>query len=69
MLIKCPECGRAISDTAKSCNYCGYDLEARKQKIVEEKIDMNKALADVRKNGDEETQKIVDIMKSCGFGF
>lgn len=23
-LIKCPECGQEISDTAKSCPHCGY---------------------------------------------
>ena len=25
-LIKCPECGKEISDTAKSCPNCGYKL-------------------------------------------
>lgn len=27
-LIKCPECGRDISDRAKSCPNCGYPIEA-----------------------------------------
>lgn len=26
-LIKCPECGQEISDTAKSCPHCGYKTE------------------------------------------
>ena len=26
-LIKCPECGREISDKSKQCIYCGYPLE------------------------------------------
>lgn len=26
-LIKCPECGREISDTAKNCIHCGYVLK------------------------------------------
>lgn len=26
-LIKCPECGKEISDTAKSCTNCGYRLK------------------------------------------
>ena len=30
-IIKCPECGREISDSANQCPNCGYDL--RKQKI------------------------------------
>lgn len=27
-LIKCPECGKEVSDKAKSCIHCGYPLEA-----------------------------------------
>ncbi len=27
MLIKCPECGKEISDKAKQCIHCGYPLE------------------------------------------
>ena len=26
-LIKCPECGKEISDTAKNCIHCGYVLK------------------------------------------
>lgn len=26
-LIKCPECGKDVSDTAKSCIHCGYVLK------------------------------------------
>ena len=26
-LIKCPECGREISNMAKACIHCGYPLE------------------------------------------
>lgn len=26
-LIKCPECGKEISDQAKACIHCGYPLE------------------------------------------
>lgn len=26
-LIKCPECGKEISDTAKNCIHCGYALK------------------------------------------
>lgn len=28
MLIKCPECGKEISDTSKKCIHCGFTLEA-----------------------------------------
>lgn len=26
-LIKCPECGREVSDTAPTCPHCGYQLK------------------------------------------
>lgn len=30
MLIKCPECGKDISDKSKSCIHCGYPLNESK---------------------------------------
>lgn len=30
-LIKCPECGREISDKSKACIHCGYPLNGRKK--------------------------------------
>lgn len=30
-LIKCPECGKNISDKAYQCIHCGYPLEPAKQ--------------------------------------
>ena len=29
-LIKCPECGKEISDTAKQCPNCGHPLTQKK---------------------------------------
>lgn len=29
-LIRCPECGRQISETARSCPSCGYSFEEKK---------------------------------------
>ncbi len=31
-LITCPECNKQISDTAKTCPSCGYDLNTQKNK-------------------------------------
>lgn len=31
-LIECPECGQEISDKAKKCIHCGYELQAEKNK-------------------------------------
>lgn len=28
-LIKCPECGKTVSDTARQCPHCGYNLQVR----------------------------------------
>lgn len=36
-LIKCPECGREISDKAPACPHCGYPLE--KSNVNQEKIE------------------------------
>ena len=35
-LIKCPECGKEVSDTAKTCVHCGYKLV--KKTSLKEKI-------------------------------
>ena len=32
-LIKCPECGKEISDTALSCPSCGYNMKVVNYKI------------------------------------
>ena len=29
-LIRCPECGKEISDKSKQCVHCGYPLEEQK---------------------------------------
>lgn len=31
-LINCPECGKEVSDTAKSCPHCGYELKKSETK-------------------------------------
>lgn len=36
-LVKCPECGKEISNTAKKCIHCGYRL-MRNQEYAEIKI-------------------------------
>lgn len=36
-LIKCPECGREVSDTANACINCGYDIKTYVDKIEKAK--------------------------------
>lgn len=43
-LIKCPECGKEISDKASSCPNCGYPIESLSQEgIVKIKVSVLKA--------------------------
>jgi hypothetical protein len=37
-LIKCPECGRDVSDTCKQCIHCGFDLTNVKNALPEKPI-------------------------------
>lgn len=44
-LIKCPECGKEVSDKAEKCPYCGYPIEEietvdKKENIKEEKYEV-----------------------------
>ena len=36
-IIKCPECQKEVSDSAVSCPFCGYGVEAHIKKEQEEK--------------------------------
>lgn len=47
-LIKCPECGKEISDTATACINCGYRLKGNTQKVLStsvKSVDKKKATA------------------------
>lgn len=33
-LIKCPECGKEISDMSETCIHCGYPLKKEKKAVV-----------------------------------
>lgn len=37
-MINCPECGKEISDTVKSCIHCGYPIKKAKKEIPIKKI-------------------------------
>lgn len=56
MLIKCPECGKEISDKSKQCIHCGYPLEEVKQDNNIEKIE--KTFCDRCKNY---TESIIEL--------
>lgn len=33
-MMKCPECGKEISDSAKACPNCGYPIKQKKSKLI-----------------------------------
>ena len=45
-MMKCPECGNEISDTAKTCPKCGYQIkvEATPEPSTEHKSDSSSTL-------------------------
>lgn len=48
-LIKCPECGKEISDKAQKCIHCGYPLKS-------EQLDINiTSDEDVKKHRNQRT--------------
>lgn len=64
-LIKCPECGKEISDAAKSCPNCGYPLknEAGESKIqVQQDILLQKQQAQQQRQGQKQK---VNKNKGC----
>lgn len=52
MLIKCPECGKEVSDNAVTCVHCGYPLTQKKE-------NMPKAVQAKRKDGLVVTSNII----------
>lgn len=56
MLIKCPECGHDVSDTAVNCPNCGYGVQENIEEI-RVKIDEQAKLDSERKAKDEERRK------------
>lgn len=47
-LVNCPECGGSVSDEAKICPHCGYDLKKKRYtKEEKELIQKKKAKKDI----------------------
>ena len=41
-LIKCPECGKEISDKANACIHCGYPLNEQKEDFCITDLDLRR---------------------------
>jgi len=61
MLIKCKECGKEISDKAKSCIYCGYPIEKNIQ-LSDEQCPLCKNNSHINNDGR-------DTCSVCGYVF
>ena len=61
-VIKCPECGKQVSDKAKFCPSCGYPFDV--QPIA--KIDIEKVLQDAEQNFSSEDLYLLGISYYMG---
>lgn len=76
-LIKCPECGKEISDKANACIHCGYPLNEQKEDFgIREKslLDEDTLINEIRKIGDNalksmEEKKVRSPFPLFGYGY
>lgn len=69
-LINCPECGKQISDRAKTCIFCGYPIqeymEEQKQKEQEKKKDIP-IRDDICPQCGNEISPVFRVCNKCGY--
>ena len=71
-LIKCPNCGKDISDRVSVCPKCNFDMEAYYKKIEQEKLEeeKRKQLEEQKRQEEEERRKQEEARKEecpeCG---
>ena len=69
-LINCPECGKQISDRAKTCIFCGYPIqeymEEQKQKEQEKKKDIP-IRDDICPQCGNEISPVFRVCGKCGY--
>ena len=64
-LIKCPECGKDISDTVKSCIHCGYMINLKENETDTSVNQQDNNI--INNNNLEETKKPKSKFKiGCG---
>lgn len=62
-LIKCPECGKEISDKASACIRCGYPLHKKDEKILYDVI--YKGYTDTRTKNENQIKLIGIVRQLC----
>lgn len=70
-LIKCPECGKEVSDRSDVCIHCGYPIKGNIEKIADEKIEEDEYYFTIcNKCGNfafTNKLRILNTIKSIGF--
>lgn len=65
-LIKCPECGREISDKALSCPGCGFPVETVRKERIEKNVTIVNPLDLARKYPENKADAINEYMIATG---
>lgn len=65
-LIKCPECGKEISDKAKQCIHCGYPLENETNCTSNKKATWECAICGTICDSSSNICTLCGVEKKCG---
>lgn len=69
MLIKCPECGKEISDKAENCPNCGYPISKEQTQPIVEEVSEQKIETVPKKDGMSGLGIAALIFSALGFTF
>ena len=63
-ILKCPSCNEKISDKAKICNHCQYDLvkKSTSQGLNEEQLASQKRMAHIKRRYSLQMQAMIGII-------
>lgn len=67
-LIKCPECGKEISDASKQCIYCGFPLEKEDKNIFQDGEGENRYKIILENAGNSKSDVIKEVCEITGLG-
>ncbi len=68
-LIRCPECGKEISDQAEYCIHCGYPLHSMKRENRGQNGNTNTFSNNAPYNNDAYYEQVREKQNKSGVGF